>query len=195
MARRIIPGNELIYYLPINGEYKAICHSKDTKISTSADVLETTTKDNGKGKRYEYGGKYETTLTVNGLTNTIDEADFSIIQDMILQSMKLPFLFTDNNNIQWTGSVLLTSFDLDSPDNAVSSFNGTFIVDGALTKTFTPDSSLPPSSNSVTITDQFGETVAVIPAPGNYAVLRFDTMDCRGYVNPDLIIIPDDVIW
>ncbi len=191
---RIYTGNELIFYLYIDGQARSICHSKDCKLSSTADILETTTKDNGKGKRYEYGGKTTTTLTVNGLTNDIDGANFSNIQDMILLTMKLPFLFTDNNNIQWSGSILLTSFDLDSPDNAVSSFNGTFIVDGDLTKVFDPDTPIPPAGDTVTIIDQFGVVIAVIPAPGTYSVFRFDTIDMRGFANPDLIIIPDAVI-
>jgi len=194
MAKRIITGNELIFYIQLSVGYRSICHSKDTKLSTSADLLETTTKDNGKGKRYEYGGKTSTTLTVNALTNTIDDANFSEVQDIILQTRKLPFLFTDNNNIQWSGTVLLTTFDLDSPDNAVSSFNGTFVVDGDLVKAFDPDMPLPPAGSTVQILDQFGNILAIVDAPGTYSVVQFDTLDLRGWKNPDIIITSQDAL-
>jgi len=321
MANEVIKGNDLILYTVINGVNKAICTTKDCKLNISGDLLPTTTKDGGKGSRYEYSGKYNYSLSVSGLTSFIDvtplDATFQgssvesvtpyldaasqfkingvVIDDLygtgttpvmagvyglpysiefiiqnassepngilvgivtkngeiiyrsslpmtpvatfvksgviqpgasyeyswyttvgaaptnidipdtntefsthainvqefqqaVLESRKLQFLFS-SNDVEYRGTVLVPTIDMDSPDNAVSSFNTTLQGDGDLIPTFT-NGDIPLPTNTVIIYDQFGAIVAIIPAPGSYNVLRFDTLDCRGYANPDLIIMP-----
>jgi hypothetical protein len=110
---------------------------------------------------------------------------------MILTSGKLSFVFTDQAQIEWTGTVLLTESDTDSPFKSVSSSSLSFQGDGELTKVTADIPPLPLPGGNVTIVDQFGAVIATVVAPGSYSVLRFDTIDCGHAVKPpsDLIII------
>jgi len=182
----ILKGNDLVLYIVIGGVNTAVCHTKDTKLTIEADIQETTTKDGGNSKRYEYQGKGGFSLTCNGLTNYLDVANFSYFQDVVLNRQKIPFVFTDNEDTTYTGTVLVPSIDIDSPDNAISSFNTTLIGDGPLVKDNSP---IPIPTNIVQIVNQFGDVKALVEAPGSYSVLEFDTIDQRGWVSPDLIII------
>ncbi len=105
-----------------------------------------------------------------------------------MQSDKLPFIFTDSDNISWSGVVLVTQVDMDSPVAAMSTFTTALLLDGDLTQVTTGVIPPPPGS-SVIIQDQFGNILAVVPAPGTYTVLKYDTIDQQGWLNPDLIII------
>ena len=181
----IVKGNDLVLYFPFDGENVPACHTKDCKLTIYADLIETTTRDGGNNKRYEYQGKGGFSLTLSGLTNYLDTPNFSYFQDVVLNRAKINFLFTDNDGITYTGTVLIPSIDIDSPDNAISSFNTTLQGDGPLVKDSTP---IPIPINVVDIIDQFGDLIADITAPGTYTVLRYDTIDQRGWENPDLII-------
>ena len=193
MAGEVIKGDDFIIYINIGGENKAICRSKDTKLTITADLVETTTKDSKKFKTYNYQGKATGYLSVTGLTNYIDGANFYSFQQAILNSTKLPFLFTDGYGVEYTGYVLVPTIDIDSPDNAISSFNTTLQIDGNITIVYTGGEDPPPvPTNVVTIIDQFGNVIATVAAPGSFAVLQFDTIDARGWASPDLIIIPRD---
>lgn len=110
-------------------------------------------------------------------------------QDYILLSNKMAFIFTDSENIEWSGVVLLTQIDNDSPVDNVSTFSNTMLGDGELTKV-THSVVPPPVGSSVTIKDQLGNVIAVVPAPGEYTVLRFDTIDLGDSTmqSPDIII-------
>jgi hypothetical protein len=112
--------------------------------------------------------------------------NISIFQDAIMQAKKLPFVFTDYANTLQSGTILATSLDFDSPFDNISSFSNEMLGDGELTAV---TYGVPPvPTQSVIIQDQFGDTLAIVPAPGVYNVLRFDTIDCRGWSNPDLVI-------
>ena len=189
----IINGTNFNIYYVINGNVYPACHAQDGKITGTADVLETTTKDGRKGKTYNYSGKYSYTLSLKGITNLVDGANIATFNSAIMQSNKLPFIFTDSNNISWSGIALITQFDMDSPIASLSTFTNTMLLDGELTQV-TSGVTPPVSGGSVIIQDQFGTVIAEIPAPGTYQVLRFDTLDLRGWNNPDLVITSQEAV-
>ena len=184
----VIKGNDVVFYLQIEGVNRAVCQAKDTKLSTSADLIETTTKDGKRSKTFNYQGKNTSFLTVSGLTNLVDEANFSTFTAALLAAQKIPFLFTDNDSFQYTGVALIPQIDFDSPDNAISSFNTTLQIDGELVPVYSTDVPIP-IGNSVQIIDQFGNVLATVVAPGVYQVLVYDTIDEAGWATPDLITI------
>jgi len=185
-----ILGKDLLFYVVINGVGYSVSHATDTSIKLSRELLEKTTKDGGSGKRFNYASKYSYTLSVSEYTNFIDAPNISVFQDMILLTGKMNFIFTDLNYIQWTGTVLLTESDSNSPFDQISASQLSFQGDGELTKVTTNIPPIPLPTETVTIVDQFGNVIATIVAPGSYAVLRFDTID-EGHANaplPQLII-------
>jgi hypothetical protein len=187
-----ILGKDLNLFFMLNGLPFPVGHATTCTLKLTADIQETTTKNSIKGRTFDYAAKYTYTLECNEYTNFADVANISIFQDMILQSNKLNFIFTDQASVQWTGAVLLTESDTDSPFAAISSTTLSFQGDGELAKVTADVPPIPIPSGQVTIIDQFGATVAVINAPGSYGVLRFDTIDLGGANAPTplLIIIP-----
>jgi hypothetical protein len=186
-----IKGYDLNLFFYLNGIPCVIGRATACSIKLTADIQETTTKNSIKGKTYDYTSKYTYTLSLTEYTNFVDIANLSVFQDMILTSGKLSFVFTDQTQIEWTGTVLLTESDTDSPFKSVSSSSLSFQGDGELTKVTTDIPPLPLPGGNVTIVDQFGAVIATVVAPGSYSVLRFDTIDCGHAVKPpsDLIII------
>lgn len=172
----IINGRNLNLYYILNGYTYPVCHATDCKISLVAETKESTTKNNIKGKTYIYQGKYSFTLSLTGITNLVDTANISVFQDAILLSNKLQFIFTDSENIQWSGTVLINQVDVDSPVSNASTFSNAMMGDGELTKV-TTGIIPPPIGSSVTIVDQFTNVLAIIPAPGTYSVTKFDSID------------------
>lgn len=186
-----IKGYDLNLFFYLNGIPCVIGRATACSIKLTADIQETTTKNSIKGKTYDYTSKYTYTLSLTEYTNFVDIANLSVFQDMILTSGKLSFVFTDQAQIEWTGTVLLTESDTDSPFKSVSSSSLSFQGDGELTKVTADIPPLPLPGGNVTIVDQFGAVIATVVAPGSYSVLRFDTIDCGHAVKPpsDLIII------
>jgi len=187
----LIKGTDLNLFFTLNGYSYPAAHATDCIIDLSAETQETTTQNGLKGKTFDYKGKYTYTLQLSGISNLIDLVNFSTFQDAILQSNKLLFIFTDSNNIQWAGTVLITNVNLDSPLSGISSFKNQMLGDGELTKVahVLPP---PPAGSSVVIKDQSGNTIATIQAPGQYNVLIFDTIQQGGAnpVTPLLTITP-----
>lgn len=174
--QEIINGHDLNLYYLINGYNYPACHATDCKLSLVADIQETTTLSSLKGKTFDYTGKYSYTLSLMGALTLSDVPNISLFQDAILGSLKMFFIFTDSNQIEWSGTVLITQVDNDSPVASISTFTNTMQGDGELTK-ITSGVTPPPAGSSVTITDQLGNVLAVIPAPGTYGVLRFDRIN------------------
>lgn len=102
------------------------------------------------------------------------------------------FTFTDNNNIIYSGQLLVTGTSMDSPVNAAASFQGTFQGDGDYTVTASPGPPTP-IGYSVVIQDQFGIVVAIVPAPGIYNVLRFNEI-YDNLLQDNTIVITDNLI-
>lgn len=186
-----IRGKDLNLFFMLNGIACVLGRATACSIKLTAEVQETTTKNSIKGKTFDYTAKYSYTLSLTEYTNFVDIANISVFQDFIMQSGKVQFIFTDQNYIEWTGTVLITESDTDSPFKSISSTTLTLQGDGELTKVTTDIPPLPLPGGNVTIVDQFGATIATVIAPGSYAVLRFDTIDCGHAIKPpnDLIII------
>lgn len=186
-----ILGKDLNFYFVINGIGYSIAHATDCQIKLTRELLEKTTKDGGSGKRYNYGAKYSYTLSVTEFTNFVDVPNLSVIQDMILLAGKMNFIFTDLNYIQWTGTVLLTEADSNSPFDQISASTLSFQGDGILTKVTTNIPPIPLPTETVNIIDQFGAVIATVVAPGAFSVLRFDTIDLGHATKPidNLVII------
>lgn len=186
-----IRGKDLNLYFVLNGQAYVVGHATDCTIKLTAEIQETTTKNSIKGKTFDYTAKYTYMLDCKEFTSFADVANLSVFQDLILQSGKLNFIFTDQYSIQWTGTVLLTESDTDSPFAAISSTTLNFQGDGELVKVTTDVPPIPLPTENVTILDQFGSLIAIIVAPGSYNVLRFDTIE-QGHADapqPDLIIM------
>lgn len=184
-----IKGKDLNLYLPTDSGLVAFCYATDCEITLTADIYETTTYGSGAGKTYNYRGVYGYTLSLSGVTCFEDAFDTGTLQDAILNSEKLLFYFTDNNQIEYSGRVLIPEVGIDSPADAISLFTSTLMGDGELVKT-EYGSGGGSGALSVNIVNQLGEIVAVVPAPGQYNVVMFDTIRQGGAwgVTPDLII-------
>ena len=191
MTAEYIKGYNLNLFFVLNGIPCVVGRATACSIKLTAEIQETTTKNSIKGKTFDYTSKYTYTLSLTEYTNFVDIANLSVFQDMILTSGKLDFVFTDQYQIEWTGTVLLTESDTDSPFKSVSSSSLSFQGDGELTKVTTDIPPLPLPGGNVTIIDQFSNIIATVVAPGSYAVLRFDTIDCGHAIKTpdDLIII------
>lgn len=186
-----IKGYDLNLYFYVNGQPFPVAHATDCQLKLYADIQETTTKSGSRGKTYEYTGKYGYTLTLSGITNFVDIANFSLFQDCIIQGQKLQFAFTENVTILYSGTVLIPEINITSQFDAISLFQQTLQGDGDIAKV---TQNLPPSPPSATveIIDQFGNTVATVQAPGTYGVLVFDTIEQGHAVDQteQLIIMP-----
>jgi len=182
-------GQDFNLYYTINGYSYPACHAQDCKITGVADTQETTTKNSRRGKTFDAQGKYSYTLELKGITNFVDYANIGQFNTALMTGSKLPFLFTDASGISWSGTVLITQVAMDSPVSALSTFTNSMLLDGDLVQVTT--GVVPPiPGGSVLIKDQFGNTLATVVAPGTYNVLKFDTIDQRGWMAPDLLIIP-----
>lgn len=187
-----ILGKNLNLYFTLNGNDYVIGHATACSIKLSAEIQETTTKNSIKGRTYDYTNKYTYVLSLTEFTNFVDVANLSVFQDFIMQSGKVNFIFTDLSFVQWTGTILITESDTDSPFDKISSTTLTLQGDGELTKVTTNIPPIPLPSGNVTIVDQFGAIIATVVAPGSYSVLRFDTIE-QGHAAPQtnlLIIMP-----
>lgn len=184
-----IKGKDLNLYLPTDSGLVAFCYATDCEITLTADIYETTTYGSGAGKTYNYRGVYGYTLSLNGATTYDGFFDVGTLQSAIINREKLLFTFTDNNQISYTGRVLIPEVGFDSPADAISLFTSTLMGDGELIIT-EYGSGGGSGGLSVNIVNQLGEIVAVVPAPGQYNVVMFDTIRQGGAwgVTPDLII-------
>jgi len=185
---KLLTGQDFFLYYVINGYNQLAAHATDVTLSYTAETTETTTKDGLKGKTYDYRGKYGYTVSLKGITNFIDIANIGQFQLALMQSVKMPFIFRDNNDVQYTGTVLITGVDLDTPNAAMSTFTNNMLGDGEIVPIFYDIPPTPPGS-SVDIIDQFGTILASVLAPGTYGVLRFDTIDCGHAIQSTPMII------
>lgn len=190
MSGTIIKGSNLNLYYLLNGVNQPAAHATNCKISLTADTQETTTRNSLKGKTFDYLGKYSYTLTLDGITNYIDVANIGVFQDAIMKSNKLNFIFTDDFNVEWSGTILMTQNDVDSQLKDISTFTNAMLGDGELTRIDINTGPLPPLGNTVEIIDQFGDILANVVAPGTYSVLRFDNINCgnASTVSPLIVI-------
>lgn len=184
MAVDYIKGKDLMLFVQLNGVNYPIAHSTDCDLELTGDIQETTTKNNLRGKTFNYTGKYTWVITMKGFTNTFDVPNVSVIQDAIIQATKLFVTFTDQENIMWYGDILVTSYKVDSPFAGISTFSQNMQGTGELTKVTTDIPPIPLPGGTVKIIDQDSNIVAEIVAPGMYSVLIFNIIDCGGAVQP-----------
>lgn len=187
-----VKGKDLVFYIEIAGQNKPICHGRTVVLNISAGTLPSTTYGSGSGETNEYSGKYAYTIQGGGLTYIGDEADIFTLQTALMQFNKVNWTFTDDLNIQWYGTVLVTNVGFDSGFDALLTFSNELLGDGEYTfiKSDTPPT--PPITDYVTILDQLGTLIAQVPAPGTYSVLRFNAIDCGGANQPEPLIIITD---
>jgi len=186
-----IKGKDIDLFYNLNGQYYAVAHARDCTIKVTTETQETTTKNTLRGRTFNFIGKYTYTLALKGITNFLDVPNIAILQGLIMTGTKVQFAFTDQENVQYSGVVLLTSSDMDSPYDGLSQNSFEMTGDGELGIITTDVPPIPLPNETVTIIDQFGNVVATIIAPGSYSVIRFDTID-EGFADkpiPTLIII------
>jgi predicted secreted protein len=186
----IIRGKDLDLYFLIDGVPCLAAHAQDCTLKLSADITEVTTKDGRKGKSFDYQGKYSYVMELKGLSQFYDQANLYTFQEAVLLSTKLLFAFTNAQQVLYSGTLLMPEVDMDSPVEGVSVFSTSMQGDGELLITLSSGGDIP-LPNTVDIIDQFGNIIAVVPAPGAYNVLVFNRIE-QGHADapaPDLIIM------
>lgn len=173
----IIKGRDLIFYIEIAGQNIPLCHARTCTINTTATTLPSTTLNSGRGETNEYAGKYAYTIKGEGLNDAFDVANNFTLQSLQTSFTKVNWTFTDNSDVQWYGTALITSTTFDGAFDAVSSFQNELLGDGEYTFQTGHIVPVPPVGSSVLIQDQFGNAIATVAAPGTYTVTKFDTID------------------
>jgi len=189
-----IKGKDLIFYIEIGAQNIPLCHARTATINSTANVLPSTTYGSGKGETNEYSRKYAYTIKADGLTYIGDLANGFTLQTALMNFDKINWTFTDNENVQWYGVALVTQTEFSGDFDAISAFSSEMLGDGEYTFVQTDIPPTPPVGDSVTIVDQLGNIIAVIPAPGTYSVLKFDTIDCRFVDNITLALITPQMV-
>lgn len=183
-----IKGKDLFFSININGVYYPICHSKTCTINTTASILPTTTFGSGNAETNDYSNKYAYTIKGDGVTYIGDVASNFVLQTLQTTFQKVLWTFTDNENVQWHGTALISSTTFDSSFDAISTFQNELIGDGEYNFIIS-NTPIPPINPSVNILDQFGTLIANVPAPGSYIVTRFNAIDCGAANQPPPQII------
>lgn len=133
----ITPGifNGDLILLDVGGN--AIAHSTDATLSVSKDAPETTTKDSGGFKEHLLDGNRSWEMSISGLV-TFDAANNTPedLLDTWLNNTAIAMKFTTSNigDTEYSGSVTLTSWSENAPQNAPVSYECTFTGNGELTK-------------------------------------------------------------
>lgn len=130
----IIKGSDLNLYVEINNQQTPFLHAQNCQVTFTGDLIETTTKDGSRAKRYEYGG-YGITLKLSGISILDDAANFYVLQNCIINAIKLPFSFGANNNtsIFYVGTLLVQNNSMDTDYKSLSTYSSDLVVDGELT--------------------------------------------------------------
>jgi len=115
----------------------AIAHSTDATLSVSKDAPETTTKDSGGWKEHLIDGNRSFEMSCSGLV-TFDAVNNNPedLLDSLLNNTAIAMKFTTANagDTEYSGSVTLTSWSENAPQNAPVSYECTFTGNGALSK-------------------------------------------------------------
>lgn len=127
----IYKGKDIMLYANLNGVKKPFCHARNTTLSVDVDLIESTTRNNIRGKTYEYG-HYSYTLSLDGLSTLDDDANFLVLLQAAVLGRKIGYYFeaVNNKNLQFFGNLLVPHIEIDSPHDAISSFKGTLQGDG-----------------------------------------------------------------
>lgn len=175
-----IKGKDLIFYVIIGGQNVPLLRAKTATINTTAKTLATTTFASGKAETNDYSGKYAYTIKGDGVVYIGDAVDGFTLQNAQTTFTKINWTLTDNNHLQWYGVCLVTTTEFTSGFDAVVLFSNELVGDGEYSFVKTNAPPTPPIGIAVTIVDQFGNTIAVIPAPGVYSITKFNAINCGG---------------
>ncbi len=129
----MIKGSDLVLYLNNGTSLVPVCYAQNCQLNISADVLETTTFGSNNFKSYEYS-TVGATLQHSGFTSFKNQTNTLQLIEAILNRQKIEFNFSEKGII-FSGTVLITSTDLDSQYDAASTFKANLLVDGKLTLT------------------------------------------------------------
>jgi hypothetical protein len=129
-----IKGSNLNLFIQIDNQYEKVCFSQNCVLEFTADLIETTTKDGSRAKRYEYGG-YGWVLRLSGISDLSGSVTFLTLQQALVNGGKLLFVFGDavNESVYYSGTVLVSSASLDTAYNALSTFSNDLVGDGEFT--------------------------------------------------------------
>lgn len=187
----VIKGSNFNFYGLVDSEYGKLCTATNFVVTKTADIIETTTKTTGRWKTFDYQGKLGWTGEVSLLVTFTEGFTLNSFEDFLYNLGKLQIQATDDDTVQYTGSAVITSITWDSPNGGICTGTVSLQGDGEFAKATAP---LPPTTVDVDIIDQFGATIASVPAPGTYQVVRFNRIIQGGALRnePDIIITSQD---
>jgi len=172
----MIKGNDLNFMFTVGGINYPFCHATDWSIQSDATLIETTTKGSPNGRTYEYDGRHGYILSVSGLSTLLDGSNFYTVVNNLKNFDKVQWIATDDADITYSGTILITATTLNAPLDQLSTFSAELQGDGDYS-VVNEAPEPPPETFYVVIRDQLGNTIATVAAPGIYNVLRFDTID------------------
>ncbi len=122
--------------LDIDGN--ALAHSTDATLTVTQDAPDTTTKDSAGWKENLIDGNRGWEMSASGLVtfDAVNTAPADLL-DAILNNTATVLKFTtaESGDDEYTGTAKLTSFSINGPQNAPTSFEVTYLGNGPLTKT------------------------------------------------------------
>lgn len=196
----VIKGKDFMLYVLADNEPVPVCYARDCVLNLSHELVEKTTKQNNKFRNYGYR-RATYTISLNGLLNAVD-GNGSYFQDALLNGDTIFWTFSDGINFEWNGEVLVTSAGFNSAYDALAEFNNELQGNGEPEKIVLPTANTDPDQSGsegtptvteyVTIKDQDGVTIAKVPAPGIFNVVRF-TEIWDDLSNSNQIIIVDEI--
>jgi predicted secreted protein len=135
-----INGTILRLFVDDSGTQKPIANLVSNDISFTKDLIEVTSKSSSGSKEFMYGhfgasgsfeGRFEESSSI-GAT----EYSFEELYSVMVAGTNLSVVFTTDvtGDRKYTGSALLGSLSLSSPDNDAASFSGDITITGAVTQ-------------------------------------------------------------
>jgi len=124
----VIKGKDFNLAVVVNGQRKNVCYAKDCTLNISRDTKEVTGRGLG-GFRDYLAGKAGYTIDVSGNLNAVP-GNAMILHTALISGLPIIWWFSDEVNMEWSGTLLVTSGSYDSPMDALSSFNNSMIGKG-----------------------------------------------------------------
>jgi predicted secreted protein len=124
----VIKGKDLNLGVVVNGMRTPVCYAKTTTLNITRDTKEITGRGLG-GYRDYIAGKASYSLETSGNFNAVPGNGMYFLQ-ALLNGEPIIWWFSDGINIEWSGTLLVTSGSYDSPMDALASFNNSMIGKG-----------------------------------------------------------------
>lgn len=112
--------------------WTTVAGQKGGKLNRSVDTIDSTTKDSGSDKEFEYGFR-EWSIDADGLI-VEDDAGYMALEDAYTNLTKLQAQMVTPAGNKYSGSVLLVDFPTDAPYNDNATYSVKLQGTGALTK-------------------------------------------------------------